>query len=602
MKPFKQRMQEGKGTIQQSNYLKKFLLKIQREGLEAAYLEYGDNQPRPPRRLRGFYKPSRSIDYDYDVIIVGAGMAGLSAAYELKKAGLSVKILEQTERYGGRVFTYGKESGLAPGLYGEAGAMRLPGDVFDSTDRAHFLTDGYITDFNLKIKKFPNYDSNGLTHIYGFPTDKTNEWEKNYFEKVWPDWKDGIHEDMKEKIKDIDTYYDRTTGIVTEQLKKWLNNTNNDVDEEINVWHKWINIWSKFTLESFLESNIDVIKAKVPEESRQDLDMETLAKLLPWSDDALRGYSVFTYTEQLDQSLVQYLRDDLGNWWSHHMHTLVGGMHSLADGFFGRGVLVETDDLEMSTQVFKISYFSLSSSPNRDLVKVTSYANNKHPERTYTAQAVIVTTTVNILRQITFEPRVDDKDAKHAQQKKLQAIEDIFTAASTKIILQTRRRFWEDKKYNIQGGFSKTNLPIGQIHYVKPDPEYIESTKEGIILIYTWKNEALIFGSLTEDQVKQEAIRQISEIHSEIKEKDMVQACIVHAWHNKPSYQGAYGLLKTSQFKNIRYLWEPMGNVHFAGEALSFAAGWIQGALESGLKAAYQVYARYKKRTTRKGK
>jgi monoamine oxidase len=43
-----------------------------------------------------------------------------------------------------------------------------------------------------------------------------------------------------------------------------------------------------------------------------------------------------------------------------------------------------------------------------------------------------------------------------------------------------------------------------------------------------------------------------------------------------------------------------MGNVHFAGESLSFAAGWIQGALESGVKAAYQVYARSKKRTTGK--
>jgi monoamine oxidase len=39
-----------------------------------------------------------------------------------------------------------------------------------------------------------------------------------------------------------------------------------------------------------------------------------------------------------------------------------------------------------------------------------------------------------------------------------------------------------------------------------------------------------------------------------------------------------------------------MGNVHFSGENLSFAPGWIQGALESGLKSAYQVYARYVKR------
>ena len=48
-----------------------------------------------------------------------------------------------------------------------AGAMRLPGRVDDPNDRAHFLTDGYINKFKLKIKKFPNVDENGLSNIYG---------------------------------------------------------------------------------------------------------------------------------------------------------------------------------------------------------------------------------------------------------------------------------------------------------------------------------------------------------------------------------------------------------------------------------------------------
>lgn len=53
-----------------------------------------------------------------DVIIVGAGLSGLSTAYNLKKAGLSYKILELTPRVGGRARTakYGDvkvEAGLA---------------------------------------------------------------------------------------------------------------------------------------------------------------------------------------------------------------------------------------------------------------------------------------------------------------------------------------------------------------------------------------------------------------------------------------------------------------------------------------------------------
>ena len=55
-----------------------------------------------------------------------------------------------------------------------AGAMRLPGNLAGTTERPHFLTDAYIKEFNLPIKAFPNYDANGLTHIYGFPTEKSS--------------------------------------------------------------------------------------------------------------------------------------------------------------------------------------------------------------------------------------------------------------------------------------------------------------------------------------------------------------------------------------------------------------------------------------------
>ncbi|MFM8424958.1 MAG: FAD-dependent oxidoreductase, partial [Chloroflexota bacterium] len=39
------------------------------------------------------------------VIVIGAGMAGLSAAHELTKAGWNVTVLEARSRVGGRVHT-----------------------------------------------------------------------------------------------------------------------------------------------------------------------------------------------------------------------------------------------------------------------------------------------------------------------------------------------------------------------------------------------------------------------------------------------------------------------------------------------------------------
>src|SRR6266542_3481735 len=75
------------------------------------------------------------------VIIIGAGLAGLSAAYELTRAGHDVTILEARTRPGGRVFTMREP--FSDGLYNEAGAAYIP----DS----HNWTMRYIKLFDLPL-------------------------------------------------------------------------------------------------------------------------------------------------------------------------------------------------------------------------------------------------------------------------------------------------------------------------------------------------------------------------------------------------------------------------------------------------------------------
>ncbi|HSF42788.1 MAG TPA: NAD(P)/FAD-dependent oxidoreductase [Thermoanaerobaculia bacterium] len=55
-------------------------------------------------------------------LVLGAGMAGLAAAYELQQLGYDVQILEGSGRVGGRVLTHR----FANGSRGECGAMRVP--------------------------------------------------------------------------------------------------------------------------------------------------------------------------------------------------------------------------------------------------------------------------------------------------------------------------------------------------------------------------------------------------------------------------------------------------------------------------------------------
>ena len=72
------------------------------------------------------------------VVILGAGVAGLSAAYELTRAGYDCTVLEARERVGGRNFTVRRGTAIEmtdgsrqlcafdPGLYWNAGPARLP--------------------------------------------------------------------------------------------------------------------------------------------------------------------------------------------------------------------------------------------------------------------------------------------------------------------------------------------------------------------------------------------------------------------------------------------------------------------------------------------
>jgi monoamine oxidase len=81
------------------------------------------------------------------IVIIGAGMAGLVAGYELSQLGHDVTILEAQTRAGGRVQTL--RDPFSDGLYAEAGAARIPDD--------HDLTLKYVKLFGVPLE--PMYPS-----------------------------------------------------------------------------------------------------------------------------------------------------------------------------------------------------------------------------------------------------------------------------------------------------------------------------------------------------------------------------------------------------------------------------------------------------------
>src|SRR5437660_9758546 len=80
------------------------------------------------------------------VIVIGAGIAGLSCAYELMKRGHDVTVLEASGRTGGHVRTV--REGLADGLYVDAGAEHFTQPGYDRYWQ-------YVREFNLTALPYP---------------------------------------------------------------------------------------------------------------------------------------------------------------------------------------------------------------------------------------------------------------------------------------------------------------------------------------------------------------------------------------------------------------------------------------------------------------
>ena len=97
------------------------------------------------------------------VVVLGGGLSGLIAAYELSRCGNEVIVLETQQRVGGRI--YSSSEGLLQGQIAEYGATRIP--------NVHDLTLHYAHEFGLTLNVFPPSRTNYLVSGRAFlqPTD-----------------------------------------------------------------------------------------------------------------------------------------------------------------------------------------------------------------------------------------------------------------------------------------------------------------------------------------------------------------------------------------------------------------------------------------------
>ncbi|TRX41322.1 flavin monoamine oxidase family protein [Flavobacterium restrictum] len=132
---------------------------------------------------------------DKKVVVVGAGMAGLNAAYQLSKAGINATVYEGSFRVGGRILTHYNDA-LQMGIHPEFG-----GDFIDTT---HADMIALSKEFNLElIDMYAESKAAGLVHETFFFDGRHIPEEEiiKEFKKIAPK----LHKDTESLGEDYDT-------------------------------------------------------------------------------------------------------------------------------------------------------------------------------------------------------------------------------------------------------------------------------------------------------------------------------------------------------------------------------------------------------------
>ena len=165
--------------------------------------------------------------------------------------------------------------------------------------------------------------------------------------------------------------------------------------------------------------------------------------------------------------------------------------------------------------------------------------------------------------------------------EKQQAIQELKLTPVTRTYLQFRHRVWEDSKLD---GYGITDLDIQNTY----SPTLTQSGTRGILTSYTGGQRALDIGALSEDQRQSTVLRGMRNLFGNLNGE--YETGLSQIWHQDQYARGAFTYFEPGQMATLLPIAQrPEGRIHFAGEHTSAWHGWMNGALESGNRAADEV-------------
>jgi monoamine oxidase len=449
------------------------------------------------------------------IAIVGAGLAGLSAAYELRKAGLVAELYEASPRAGGRCWT---ERRAFDGLIAERG-----GELIDT---AHETIRALASELGLELDDLLAAEMPGSQPVFVFGDGRYPMEEATAdFQRMLP----ALDIDSKALGEKLPTY--RHANVAQRALDRM------SADR-----------WIATRVPGGLESKLGRLLANAYiEELGGDL------------------YEISAI------SVVSLLRASPRDRWSPYEESdqryhIRGGNDQLVR------LLVERIEgrVEPSQRLLAIT--------RRDDARMRLTFARGQSTLDVVADRVILALPFTLLRQV-------DLAAAGFQPRKLKAIRELGMGRNTKLQLQFDERWWQRLDSNGETRVDGT-------YQTTWEPTRGQTGSSAVLNCFSGGSTATRAGDGEPDERAREALADIERALPGIA-PHWTGRVIRNAWDRHPWTLGSYALLKPGQYTTLNgAVGEREGVVHFAGEHTSLDwAGYLNGAVESGQRAAREVIA-----------